>query len=111
MKRSVLFGLVAFLVLGLSLSMPSTGQASGAKKLPRMLTITTLRIGGAGHTMATSLGEVLKKEAGIKTRVVPISSSKARFNYLRSRAAQFAIFRLGQAGRIGNEPAGRNCGL
>ena len=91
MKRSVMFGFVAFLVTGLLLSMTATGQASEAKKIPRMMTITTLRIGGAGHTMAISLGEVLKKEVGIKTRVVPISSSKARLNYLRSRSAQFAI--------------------
>ena len=86
-----MFGLFACLVIGLFLSMPATGQASEAKKIPRMITITTLRIGGAGHTMATSLGEILKKETGIKTRVVPIAASKARLNYLRSRSSQFSI--------------------
>ena len=65
MKRSVMFAFVAFLVTGLLFTVPVTGQASEAKasKLPRMITICTLRIGGAGHTQAVSLGEVLKKEA------------------------------------------------
>ena len=62
MKRKSVFAWVVFSFIVLLLTMPAMGWASEAKtsKVPDMITMVTLRIGGAGYTMATSLGEILK---------------------------------------------------
>ena len=49
-----------------------------------MIGIAANRIGAGGHYIASTAGEVLRKQTGIKVRVIPVASHLGRFTLVRS---------------------------
>lgn len=94
-KRRLYFSLVLGLILSLfstcPVFSPLPSMAAEQSGIPNMIGIGTLRVGGAGHLMASTLGEVFQKKQGLKARVVPVDSDFARVALLRSGEIQFEV--------------------
>lgn len=91
--RKLAVSITVLLIAGLFLSTQVSAQSREVSnpKIPSMIGITTLRIGSAAHAMSTALGEILKKQVGVKIRVIPIGAEMPRVTLLRSGDVQFAI--------------------
>jgi len=54
-----------------------------------MIAIAANRIGAGGHYMSATAGELIRKQTGIKVRVIPVASHMARLTPVRSGEALF----------------------
>ncbi|UCB48568.1 MAG: TAXI family TRAP transporter solute-binding subunit [Deltaproteobacteria bacterium] len=87
----ILFVFAVFVSVFINQPALNHSMAGESGDIPKMIGIGSLRVGGAGHLMASTLGEVFQKKVGIKVRVIPIASDMGRLTLLRSGDIQFEI--------------------
>ena len=91
-QKGLLFFVISVLAIFIfSNPIGKFATAASPDDMPNMLGIGSLRVGGAGHLMASTFGEVFQKKQGVKVRVIPIASDMGRLTLLRSGDIQFEI--------------------
>jgi TRAP transporter TAXI family solute receptor len=75
--------------LGIALLLPSTLTA---KETPKLLSCTTYSVGSTGYATSMGLMEAIKKNEGIKVKVVPAGTDKAKIMPLKNGMMQLSLF-------------------
>jgi uncharacterized protein len=89
-RRSLVFVLtVMFLAGGLMLLRPETGMAGDTSKV---LSCTTYSVGSTGYATSMGLMEAIKKNEGIKVKVVPAGTDMAKVLPLKNKMMQLSLF-------------------
>ena len=88
--RSLIFKMILPIAcLGIALLLPS---ASKAKETPKLLSCTTYSVGSTGYATSMGLMEAIKKNEGIKVKVVPAGTDKAKILPLKKDMMQLSLF-------------------
>lgn len=91
MKKRVFFLVMCVLVLGLVFGVMMPGPLS-AKDVPKLLSCTTYSVGSTGYATSMGLMEAIKKNEGIKVKVVPAGTDKAKILPLKKDLMQLSLF-------------------
>lgn len=90
-KKTLIFFLAALFLLGMTIQ-PATGKEN--PKLPKVISITALGVGGFTHMMASGIAEGILASTGMQTRVEGQPTSVARLMPLRSGDAELTYVPL-----------------
>ena len=88
-RRFVLAAFVIFACMGLAFATPSI---SLAKKMAKLLSCTTYSVGSTGYATSMGLMEAIQKNEGIKVKVVPAGTDKAKILPLKKDMMQLSLF-------------------
>lgn len=87
--RFVRFSVLLAIGLGLVLSVASQPMA---KELPKLLSCTTYSVGSTGYAISMGLMEAVEQNEGIKVKVVPAGTDKAKILPLKEGMMQLSLF-------------------
>lgn len=89
-EKSLMFKMTLLLAcLGLLFLLPA---ASMAKETPKLLSCTTYSVGSTGYATSMGLMEAIKKNEGIKVKVVPAGTDKSKILPLKKGMMQLSLF-------------------
>jgi len=88
-KFLVFATLMMFVCMGLAFVIPSMALA---KEVPKLLSCTTYSVGSTGYAISMGLMEAIKKNEGIKVKVVPAGTDKAKILPLKKGMMQLSLF-------------------
>jgi len=91
MKSRLLISAVVLAFLGMGLMSGMTAPVL-AKDLPKLLSCTTYSVGSTGYATSMGLMEAIKKNEGIKVKVVPAGTDKAKILPLKKDLMQLSLF-------------------
>lgn len=92
MKKNKFLFLATFMVLifiGITFVTPST---TPAKQVPKLLSCTTYSLGSTGYATSMGLAEAIKKNEGIKVKVVPAGTDMSKILPLKKGMMQLSLF-------------------
>jgi TRAP transporter TAXI family solute receptor len=91
MKTRLLVSAVILLFVGIGLAVAVPGT-SIAKEVPKLLSCTTYSVGSTGYATSMGLMEAIKKNEGIKVKVVPAGTDKSKILPLKNGMMQLSLF-------------------
>ena len=88
-KNLLLTTLLIVVGVGIVFTIP---HSSLAKELPKLLSCTTYSVGSTGYAISMGLMEAIQKNEGIKVKVVPAGTDKAKVLPLKEGMMQLSLF-------------------
>ncbi len=79
--------ILLFVGVGLAVAIPGTSMAT-----PKLLSCTTYSVGSTGYATSMGLMEAIKKNEGIKVKVVPAGTDKSKILPLKKGMMQLSLF-------------------
>ena len=88
--RSIIFKMTLLMAcVGMALLLPCVSMA---KEAPKLLSCTTYSVGSTGYATSMGLMEAIKKNEGIKVKVVPAGTDKSKILPLKKGMMQLSLF-------------------
>ena len=88
-KSLILKLLLLSVCVGILVTLPA---AAMAKETPKLLSCTTYSVGSTGYATSMGLMEAIKKNEGIKVKVVPAGTDKSKILPLKKGMMQLSLF-------------------
>lgn len=93
-KLAMVLMILALMAVGAGWAAPTAAQAG---ELPKIISITTFRMGSLGYTITSAFREAVEKHTPMKLRVEPYGPDVARFKPLQKGVSEFTLATGAQA--------------